>query len=434
MIMMEMFSLLLMISKNIKLVLQNCLCILLINYLMSMNNIWMENTNLYMYFYQDKYCSFLVLLNLWISMILIMITKNKNFLIISLMILINMTFMSISMIFFYIWFEISLIPLFIMIFLLGKSKERTLSSMYMLMYTMLGSLPLFMTIFLFYKINNSIEWNFLILFNMENINFIIYFNMIIAFLIKIPVFGFHIWLPKAHVEAPVYGSMILASIVLKMGMMGLMRMMMISLDSVKKFNMMIMNILILGTLMISILCLMQSDMKSIVAYSSVVHMGIGTISIMTLYKWGYSGGMVMMIGHGLCSSAMFYLVNVFYSRSSTRIIFLNKGNININPSMVFLWFIACIGNMGAPISLNFFSELMMTNTIISWSKFMVLFLILINLFGSLFSMNLFMMTIHGNIFKKINSPIKMIEYYTLILHLVPLNLLSFYSWIWNINF
>lgn len=435
--MIEIIVLLILRPRNLKkkIIIQNIIFLLIIDYLFSINNIWIEISNIYFFNFQDKYCFILIILTLWIRGIILIITEEKKrSIIVSLITIICFTLSSMRLIIFYFWFEIRLIPLFLIIFWWGKSKERNSASIYILIYTIFGSLPLLLSIFTFYNIIKSTEWDYLIIFNIENESIIVYWNTIIAFLIKIPVFGFHIWLPKAHVEAPVYGSIILARIVLKLGGIGLIRIIILNVKRAIKFNVYIIIIFIIGSLIIRILCILQFDIKIIVAYSSIVHIGIATISIITIYKWGFRGSIIIIIGHGLCSSRIFFLVNIIYIRRGTRIIFLNKGISRINPKITFLWFITCVGNLGAPISLNFISEIIITNSIVVWSTIILPRLILINLFRRIFSIQLFIFTIHGNLRITNLIPTKIIEYIIIILHILPLNFISINSWIWNINF
>lgn len=140
-------------------------------------------------------------------------------------------------------------------------------------------------------------------------------------------------MPKAHVEAPVYGSMILAAILLKLGGYGLLRFIEIFILVRIKYNYLIFRVRIIGGLLVRIMCLVQIDIKKLVAYSSVVHINIILCSILTLIKLGFIRAYIIIISHGLCSSGLFYIVNLYYERSIRRVIFFNKGILNIFSSL-----------------------------------------------------------------------------------------------------
>jgi len=153
-----------------------------------------------------------------------------------------------------------------------------------------------------------------------------------AFFIKIPIYFFHVWLPKAHVEAPVYGSIILAAILLKIGRYGLIRLIEILLYSSIIYIYVIFCVGIMGRILISMLCLVQIDIKRLVAYSSVVHINLILCSLGTFFKLGFNRGYIIIISHGLCSSGLFYIVNLYYERTTRRLLILNKGILSRLPS------------------------------------------------------------------------------------------------------
>lgn len=176
----------------------------------------------------------------------------------------------------------------------------------------------------------------LIVIIMGNYNFTLWGFLIIyiAFFIKIPIYLFHIWLPKAHVEAPVYGSIVLAGVLLKIGGYGLIRLLEIYYKVRMKYNYLIFRVRIIGGIMVGVLCLVQIDIKRIVAYSSVVHINLILCRLITLYKVGVVGSYIIIISHGLCSSGIFYMVNLYYERTGRRLLILNKGIVRNLPVVI----------------------------------------------------------------------------------------------------
>nr|AHA52495.1 NADH dehydrogenase subunit 4 [Cardiochiles fuscipennis] len=410
-------------------------------FLINFTLFWMLNFKINNYQLNLIYYSFaldnlsfnLILLSIWIISLSMM--SNFNFLnnmfkkkffmlmIILLMILI-LCFMAMNMFMFYLFFELSIIPMIFLIMGWGKQIDRIQASMYLLFYTLFGSMPLLMLIFLIFKNMNTLMFN-LMNYNLMNLNNLMMFFMLIsAFLIKMPMYFVHIWLPKAHVEAPVSGSMILAGIMLKLGSYGMIRILMIFNNLFLKFNNLIMNISLFGGLMASLICLTLNDLKMIVAYSSIVHMSLLIASMMTLNYWGYIGSYLMMLAHGLSSSSLFYLLNLNYERLMSRNSLINKGLINILPSLSMMFFILMICNMSSPPSLNLISEIMMFNSLIMYNKIFSLYLMLISFFSSIYNIMLYMLTQHGKLnllffnFKMINCR----EFLILIMHWIPLNL------------
>uniref|UniRef100_A0AB38ZLE8 NADH-ubiquinone oxidoreductase chain 4 n=1 Tax=Latuspina sp. TaxID=3138292 RepID=A0AB38ZLE8_9HYME len=375
----------------------------------------------------DYYSFYLILLTFWIMSLMIMSLINMKFMklyLFNLMIMLislMLTFSSISYFMFYFFLEISMIPTLILIIGWGGQFERIEAGVYMLMYTLFASLPMMIIFFKIFNLMNML--NMIILNNMNLINNIyMYMYLMLAFLIKMPMFFFHLWLPKAHVEAPVSGSMILAGIMLKLGGYGMLRVMLIMEEISLIYNYLIISFSLIGGIYISLLCLKQIDMKMLVAYSSVVHMSMMMSSLMTLSLWGYSGSLIMMISHGLCSSGLFCLVNLYYERIKSRSLFLNKGMMNIFPSMSLFWFIMCIFNMASPPSLNLFSEILMINSLMMWSMMMLLLLMLMSFFSVVYMMFFYSSINHGFIYKNLNKFMFIMnrEFLMIFLHMISL--------------
>ncbi|YP_009166944.1 NADH dehydrogenase subunit 4 (mitochondrion) [Plodia interpunctella] len=385
----------------------------------------------------------LILLSIWICILMIMASENlykMNFYVeffifnlIFLLLMLFLTFSSMNLFMFYLYFEGSLIPTLMLIIGWGYQPERIQAGMYLLFYTLFVSLPLLMGIF--YIFNYS---NFMMMYYMKFLNFeyyLLYLSMIMAFLVKMPMYFVHLWLPKAHVEAPVSGSMILAGIMLKLGGYGLLRVMVLMQKMSLKFNFIWVVISLLGGFYISLKCFSQIDIKSLIAYSSVAHMSLVIGGIMTMNYWGYMGSYVLMIGHGLCSSGMFCLANINYERLHSRSLYINKGMMNFMPSMSMWWFLLLSSNMAAPPSLNLVGEISLINSLVSWSWITMIMLMMISFFSAGYSLYLYSYTQHGKYYIGIYSFYMGVsrEYLLLLLHWLPLNIMILkvdYMMIW----
>nr|UZN44219.1 NADH dehydrogenase subunit 4 [Acharax sp. NY-2022] len=386
----------------------------------------------------DGLSSVLILLTCWISSMMLlasfMINLNNNF---SSMFLFVVFFLNISLIisfgvsniiWFYIFFELSLFPTLLLILGWGYQPERLQAGMYMVMYLIVASLPLLLLLMMSYylvgylslfllKISlvNSMSW----LLNIQ------WLFLLLAFLIKTPIFSVHLWLPKAHVEAPAAGSMVLAGVLLKLGSYGMLRMVQLFNYSLSYMLLFILLFSLCGGVMSSFICLRQVDIKSLVAYASVGHMSLIVSGIMTNSLWGWQGSLIMMVAHGLCSSSLFALASFSYEKISSRSVFLMKGLLMLAPNMAMWWFLACIGNMAAPPTINLLSEIMLFMSTFFISSWMVIPLGLMTFMAAVYSLYLYSVTQHGGApkFLYFFLPFKSQNFLLLFMHIVPMNML-----------
>nr|AVE15615.1 NADH dehydrogenase subunit 4 [Caliris sp. JZ-2017] len=417
--------------KNKWYVVQNMLLIIFYLFMMSID-FWVWSNLSYIFGYD--YLSYgLSLLSFWICILMILASYsvirlkifNNLFLLMILLLLIMLicSFSSLNLISFYFFFEGSLIPTLFLIFGWGYQPERLQAGMYLLFYTLFASLPLLMGILYLNSKMNNLGFFFYYLIDYNNLY--MYFGMILAFLVKMPMYMLHLWLPKAHVEAPVSGSMILAGVLLKLGGYGLMRVLGYMKEISIKYSNLWMTLSLFGGCLISIMCLRQVDMKALIAYSSVAHMGLVIGGLMTLNSWGFYMSFSLMIAHGLCSSGLFCLANINYERLNSRSLLINKGLLSLMPSMSLWWFLLSSSNMAAPPSLNLLGEVGLFNSMISWVSMVMIFLVFISFFSAAYSLYIYSYSQHGKYYSAFFCNLGGLcrEYLLLMLHWLPLNML-----------
>nr|YP_010725953.1 NADH dehydrogenase subunit 4 [Anopheles lindesayi]WDY83648.1 NADH dehydrogenase subunit 4 [Anopheles lindesayi] len=419
--------------KNFYWMVQNLIFLLTFMFMINLSSLNYFNYISY-YFGLDMISYGLILLSFWICGLMLMasekVLSNFNyeklfiFMILFLLLMLILTFSSMSVFMFYLFFEASLIPTLFLILGWGYQPERLQAGVYLLFYTLLASLPLLIGIFYILNFMNTLSFTLLLNLSFMNMN-LLYLSLIFAFLVKMPMFLVHLWLPKAHVEAPVSGSMILAGILLKLGGYGLLRMFSLLQISGMKYNYWWISVSLVGGVLISLVCLRQTDLKALIAYSSVAHMGIVLSGLLTMTYWGLTGSYALMIAHGLCSSGLFCLANISYERMGSRSLLINKGLLNFMPTLSLWWFLLCSGNMAAPPTLNLLGEISLLNSIVSWSWVSMIMLAFLSFFSAAYSLYLFAYSQHGKIYSGVHffSVGTVREFLLLMLHWLPLNLL-----------
>nr|YP_010600877.1 NADH dehydrogenase subunit 4 [Cacopsylla jukyungi]WAL33207.1 NADH dehydrogenase subunit 4 [Cacopsylla jukyungi] len=360
-----------------------------------------------------------MLLSLWLVAMMLMAVdyklKSLDLLLIFLWLLMSLlvVFYVDSLIMFYMSFEMSVIPILLILFGWGYQPDRLEAGFYMVLYTVLFSLPLLLKIFYLDSLG-------------EGTGLLSFFMFMMAFLVKIPMVGLHLWLPRAHVEAPVFGSMILAGVMLKLGGYGVFKLSLVIGDFMFKNSKILIVFSVLGGVLLSAICFVQSDLKLLIAYSSIVHMSIVLSGLLTMHNSGLVGGLLMMVGHGFCSSGLFCVLGMTYSRTMSRSIIMNSGFISIIPICSFWWFMFCSSNLSFPPCLNLPGELLLFMSVVIYNKYMYMILGIFGVLSSLYSVYLFSFSQQSFcwMFYSFKS-FSLLESLLLLLHWVPLNILIF---------
>nr|YP_010956584.1 NADH dehydrogenase subunit 4 [Stephanoberyx monae]WMY89677.1 NADH dehydrogenase subunit 4 [Stephanoberyx monae] len=347
----------------------------------------------------------------------------------SLQVFLILAFGATELIMFYVMFEATLIPTLIIITRWGNQTERLNAGTYFLFYTLAGSLPLLVALLLLQKDTGTLSM--LTMQYSKPLELYSYADKLwwagclLAFLVKMPLYGVHLWLPKAHVEAPIAGSMVLAAVLLKLGGYGMMRMMIMLEPLTKELCYPFIIFALWGVIMTGSICLRQADLKSLIAYSSVSHMGLVAGGILIQTPWGFTGALVLMIAHGLASSALFCLANTNYERTHTRTMILARGLQMVLPLMATWWFIASLANLALPPLPNLMGELTIITSLFNWSPWSLLITGAGMMITAGYSLYMFLMTQRGPLPTHIIAldPSHSREHLLIALHLLPLLLL-----------
>nr|WJQ22332.1 NADH dehydrogenase subunit 4 [Hypseleotris bucephala] len=383
----------------------------------------------------------LLVLTCWLLPLMILASQNHTApepinrqrmyitLLTSLQIFLIMAFSATEVILFYIMFEATLIPTLIIITRWGNQAERLNAGTYFLFYTLAGSLPLLVALLLLQNATGTLSLltlQYSPAFPMISMADKLWWaGCLLAFLVKMPLYGVHLWLPKAHVEAPIAGSMVLAAVLLKLGGYGMMRMMIMLEPLTKELSYPFIILALWGVIMTGSICLRQTDLKSLIAYSSVGHMGLVAGGILIQTPWGFTGALILMIAHGLTSSALFCLANTNYERTHSRTMVLARGLQIVLPLMTAWWFIASLANLALPPLPNLMGELMIITSLFNWSWWTIALTGAGTLITAGYSLYMFLMTQRGPLPTHIISlaPSHTREHLLLALHLLPLMLL-----------
>nr|YP_006576305.1 NADH dehydrogenase subunit 4 [Lentinula edodes]ARI44253.1 NADH dehydrogenase subunit 4 [Lentinula edodes]QEN73907.1 NADH dehydrogenase subunit 4 [Lentinula edodes]UZS77548.1 NADH dehydrogenase subunit 4 [Lentinula edodes]UZS77574.1 NADH dehydrogenase subunit 4 [Lentinula edodes]UZS77597.1 NADH dehydrogenase subunit 4 [Lentinula edodes] len=317
----------------------------------------------------DSISIYFVLLTTFVTPIALLsnyttITNNLKFFLISFLILESLqicAFVSLDLLLFYIFFESVLPVLFIIIVIFGHGKDKFRSALLFFLYTLAGSLPMLLSILTIYSYIGSTDFQLISLYDISlDYQKVLWLGFFVALAVKTPLYPFIIWLPKAHADSVLAGSIILAATILKLATYGFLRVLINFLpDATHYFSPLVQTICIISIIYSSFSTIVQQDTKRLIAYSSIAHMAVVVLGLFSNTIQGIEGAILLSIAHGFVSPALFICVGgILYDRTHTRIIQNMRGLVVYMPVFTILFCIFTLANTGIPLSLNWLGEIM----------------------------------------------------------------------------
>jgi NADH-quinone oxidoreductase subunit M len=311
-----------------------------------------------LFFCLSSFLVFLCILFLWDN------ASTTKFYLINLLLIqfcLLFVFSALDLLLFYIFFEALLIPMFFLVGVWG-SRERKIRAVYLLFfYTLIGSLFFLLGLLYIYAIAGTLQFEYLLHFNFtEEEEFWLWLSFFLSFASKIPLFPFHIWLPEAHVEAPTVGSVLLAGILLKLGVYGFLRFSLSLFPTASLYFSPLLYVLALvGIIYSSLTAIRQTDIKRIIAYSSIAHMNLVTLGLFSSSVIGIEGAILQSITHGFVSGGLFFLIGILYNRYHTRYVLYYSGLVHFMPIYSAVFLVFTLSNIALPGTGSFVGEFML---------------------------------------------------------------------------
>lgn len=368
---------------------------------------WFEFLNMQWYIGIDGISLFFIILTTFLVPVCLLISWSsithlvKEFLVAFLFLETFMiaVFCMLDLVLFYVFFESVLIPMFLIIGIWGSRERKIRAAYQFFLYTLIGSLFMLLAILLIYFQVGTTDLQVLMTTEFsERRQFFLWLAFFFSFAVKVPMIPFHIWLPEAHVEAPTSGSVILAGILLKLGTYGFLRFSIpLFPEATVYFTPLIYTLSVLGIIYASFTTLRQIDLKKIIAYSSVAHMGFVTLGLFSLNAQGIEGAILLMLSHGFVASALFLCIGILYDRTHTRLIRYYGGLVQTMPLFSFFFFVFTLGNLSLPGTSSFVGEFLILLGVFQTNTFIATLAATGMILGGAYSIWLYNRVVFGNL-------------------------------------